>query len=318
MSADRQTELERFKTEINLSEYAAHVGFVIDKRQSSNNNIVMTAANGQKINIKRKLGGTWVYIDPRNPTDAGTIIDFIRTRDGINLGELRKQLRPWIGESSFPIAPRPAAGTFAADVAPVGRDREGVKTRLLACEVVSFDYLAGRGINLALQTGPRFQGTILRDPRRNTIFPHRDTEGVCGFEIKNAGFTGFAKGGEKGLWCSRAAPGDQTAVFAETAIDALSYAMVHGTEQTRFFSTAGALNPSQPDLIRAAVLRLPEGATVILAFDNDPGGDSLCESVAGSIGEKDGRVSVIERRPPVRGQDWNDALTAENPTVEAC
>jgi hypothetical protein len=37
------------------------------------------------------------------------------------------------------------------------------------------------------------------DARRNAVFPHRDDDGVCGYEIKNRGFTGFATGGVKAL-----------------------------------------------------------------------------------------------------------------------
>jgi hypothetical protein len=47
---------------------------------------------------------------------------------------------------------------------------------------------------------PRFAGRLKVDFRSNAIFPHADKDGPCGYEIKNKGFTGFARGGEKGLW----------------------------------------------------------------------------------------------------------------------
>jgi hypothetical protein len=34
-------------------------------------------------------------------------------------------------------------------------------------------------------------------------FPHFDQLGLCGYELKNRNFTGFAPGGEKGLWSSQ-------------------------------------------------------------------------------------------------------------------
>lgn len=62
------------------------------------------------------------------------------------------------------------------------------------------------------------------DSRGNAVFPHFDLDGLCGYEIKNRGFTGFARGGAKGLWLSNAQDGDNRLIFAESAIDALSHA----------------------------------------------------------------------------------------------
>ena len=50
------------------------------------------------------------------------------------------------------------------------------------------------------------------DSRGNTVFPHFDAAGLCGYEIKNRGFTGFAAGGKKGLWFSHARPDDRCLV----------------------------------------------------------------------------------------------------------
>jgi hypothetical protein len=47
---------------------------------------------------------------------------------------------------------------------------------------------------------------------------------VCGYEIKNRDFTGFARGGSKGLWLSHTEPDDTRMVSCESAIDALSHA----------------------------------------------------------------------------------------------
>jgi hypothetical protein len=57
--------------------------------------------------------------------------------------------------------------------------------------------------------------------RGSATFPHFDREGLCGFERKNKGFTGFASGGTKGLWLSREQPDDSCLVFCEAAISRL-------------------------------------------------------------------------------------------------
>ena len=60
------------------------------------------------------------------------------------------------------------------------------------------------------------------------LFPHRDADGLCGFEIKNAGFTGFAAGGGKALWHSARPESARTVVVCESAFDAMSYQQLTG------------------------------------------------------------------------------------------
>jgi hypothetical protein len=100
-------------------------------------------------------------------------------------------------------------------------------------------------------------------------------------------------------------------VIAETAIDALSYAAIKGTKDARFISTGGSLNQRQPDLITGAIQKLPKGGEVVLAFDNDTGGDELTETLKALFGKiKPAECVLMESRPPSRGMDWNDVLRA--------
>lgn len=305
---DRTTELQLFKTSINLSEYAASVGYDLDRQASSRNSAVMRHANGDKVVIARSGAGHWIYFSVQDDRDNGTIIDFVQKRTGGDLGTVRQTLRPWVGSHPTPLR-RPEPGRFAAKLEPSNQDIAAVQAAFAACEPGPSLYLERRGLNKAVQGGERVTGTIFTDKRRNTVFPHWNRAGLSGFELKNTGFTGFAKGGEKGLWHSRIRPGDDTAVFAETAIDALSYFALEGHAKMRLFSTGGALNPVQPGLIAGAVQQLPEGGTVILATDFDPGGDELATALRQAIGGA-GRdeLHVIEDRPKQPGADWNDVL----------
>ncbi len=72
---------------------------------------------------------------------------------------------------------------------------------------------AGARYPAALLQNDRFAGRIRIDLRQNAIFPHFDAQGLCGYEIKNADFTGFASGGTKGLWLSQEMPGDDSLVL---------------------------------------------------------------------------------------------------------
>lgn len=116
-----------------------------------------------------------------------------------------------------------------------------------------------RGIPASLLRSERFADKIKADFRANAVFPHADQDGPCGYEIKNRNFTGFAKGGEKGLWFSAASKPDATLVIAESGIDALSYAVLHPDDHARYASTGRAMNPNQPALIRAAIEKMEQG-----------------------------------------------------------
>lgn len=298
-------ELERFKTQVNLSEFAASRGYALDRRESSRNSAVMRHPDGDKIVIARhEASGNWMYFSVRDDRDNGTIIDFVQRLDGVSLGRARQILRSWMG------SPRPAGiqlSMFAKDLEPVTRDRAAVAAvweRAKNC--FSLPYLASRGIGPGVLMLPRFSGRVrVEGSHNNVLFAHYDKGGLCGYEIKNKGFTGFAAGGVKGLWFSQALPSDRQLVLVESGIDALSYHVLHPDELwTRYMSTGGALNPRQPELLRGAMEKLPEGAVVLLAFDNDEGGEKLAEEVSAII--PSGRAA--RRVVPDVGKDWNEAL----------
>jgi hypothetical protein len=131
---------------------------------------------------------------------------------------------------------------------------------------------------------------------------------LCGFEKKNRGFTGFAAGGEKGLGVSNDVAADKRIVFAESFIDALSYACLFPCAYTRYRSFGGGLSPRQPELIRAHIAALPAGAEVIAATDADAAGESFA-AVIGGLSEG---YRFRAHRPGAG--DWNDVLRKNSRT----
>jgi len=97
-------------------------------------------------------------------------------------------------------------------------------------------------------------------------------------------------------------------VLAESGIDALNYATLHPNENARYASFGGALNPFQPELIRAAIDRLTHGATVWIATDNDADGAGFAAIIEGLVAETGRGDLTVERSVPVDAKDWNDAL----------
>lgn len=295
------SELERFKTDVVLPEFAAARGYAVDRRQSSRNSVVMRHPDGDKIIIARYEGTNhWVYFSVRDDRDNGTVVDFLQNRGGGSLGLVRQALRGWLG-SSRPVSQLPL---FVRELQPVSRDRAGVIAAWEKAEVcTALPYLIGRGLGADILGLPLFADRMRVDHRRNALFPHYDKEGLCGFEIKNKDFTGFAAGGVKGLWYSESKTTDNRLILTESAIDGLSFHVMLGDQFTRYMSTGGELNPQQPALLRGAMEKLHSSAVVVLAFDDDEGGEKLVKEVEAIAPA--GR-ELVRIKPDAK--DWNQAL----------
>lgn len=302
-------ELERFKTEINLSEYAASLGYEWKRRESSRNSVVMRHANGDKIVIARGHDEHWIFFSVRDDADNGSIIDFRQNRAGGSLGQVRKALRPWVSGGRVH---RPLPESFAAHVEKSTQDRQGVIAAYARMQDAAFHaYLESRAIGKETLADPRFIGRIRRDVHGNAIFPHFDEQGLSGYEIKNADFTGFARGGEKGLWASHIEPDDRRLVICESAIDALSYHALHPGGGARYVSTGGAWSDKARELLRRAGEKHP-GPEIVLAFDNDAQGRAY-ETEARALLSDTGKITLTGVPHP--GLDWNDELQRRRPHV---
>ncbi|MFV0443447.1 MAG: DUF3991 domain-containing protein, partial [Planctomycetaceae bacterium] len=296
---------------IDLCQYAVSRGFVLDRKQSSRSSAVLRHPNGDKLIVARNANGQYVYFNAKG-SDNGTIIDLIQSRDRISLGEVRKLLRPWLGRSaaSLPDSPPP---TLPLELQPSEHDAARVLARWMQARPIgqTHPYLeAGRHIPRAVLKSPLFQDRIRIDARGNALFPHFNLSGLCGFEIKNTGWTGFSPGGVKGLAGSRPQPDDRELVIGETVIDLLSYATLKGTAQRRFLSTAGQISPSQSECLRIAAGRMPPGSRIVLAVDHDDGGWKLATQIRAALAASG--LPIVEDIPPQPGDDWNDVLRRGN------
>lgn len=301
-------ELSRMKREINLTEYAASVGYALDRKESSSNFVVMRHNNDDKIIITKGYTGQWIYFSVRNDKDKGTIIDFVQKRQSVNLGMIRRILRPWLSGGTKTIPET----NYTKILAPSNKDQQAVicEYNKTQCITKHSNFLHKRGVPLQTITSNRFDGKIRIDKRQSIIFPHKNTNGLCGFDIKNFGFTGFSKGGEKGLWFSAANKSDTRLVLTESAIDALSFYTLNPDRGTRYASISGRMNRTQPDLIKKAIQRMPQGAEIIIAMDNDLSGHELAEQIE-TLAEQTKRADLIISKdfPQIEGQDWNNVLT---------
>ena len=303
-------ELEQFKRSINIAELAASYGFKVEGRPYPSGYTMRNA--GSKIVVATDAkDGHGIFFEVHGNTDGGSVVDFVMWQRGCNLGYARKYLREYCGQSSFsfPTAPR------LPKPLPVERDRAKVLVEWEEMQPYKSGYLKGR--KLTPETIAQFTDHIRIDNSSygNVCFLHEDENGVTGYEMKNMGFMGFAKGGEKALFLCQVGEArdtiEQRIIIAESAIDAMSCYQLNPSDGI-FISIAGGLNPKQPELLRRTLAKYPH-ARIFIATDNDlptkdhpkPEGEhyyevirALCPSTA----------TAIRAIPPEPYKDWNDYL----------
>jgi hypothetical protein len=300
-----ESELDQFKRHINLVEFAVdRYGYRRLPRESSRScHVLDHAPTKDRILVTRQADGHWVYCSVRDDRDNGSVVDFVQRRRRFDLGRTRQELRDWLRLPRSDPGPehRPACP-------PVVRNRRAVVEAFAAARSLrNSAYLNSRGLRSETLTSPRFRGTWKVDARGNVLFPHRDEEGLAGFEIKNRGFTGFARGGSKALWQSARRPSDTILLITESAIDAISYQQLHRTEHVGYLSVAGTISREQAELLGRTFAALPPSVEIVAGVDSDLAGRVLA-GILTQIAAAHGRAIVQHSPDPGVAKDWNDVL----------
>ncbi len=310
-------ELDRFKRDVNLTEFAAGRGYrLVDReraaegkwRGSTQASVSMRHPDtNDKIIIRRDRDGHWTYFSVRDDRDNGTVVDFLQRRGHAGLGAVRKELRSWlrVDRPKLPIE------LYRPSVQIQERDEAAAAAAYSNARAARCRYLEDRGISREVAADRRFAEAYRLGDRGNVLFPHRDpaTGLVVGFEIKNRGFTSFASGGRKTFWISDARPDDARLVVVESSIDAFSYHQLFPHQHSRYLSTGGAVGPEALALIGAAIASMPVGAEVVSATDADGGGERLHKQLEVAGGRP------LRRHASPLPKDWNDYLQSLERTL---
>jgi hypothetical protein len=73
------SELDAFKQRIDLRQFAASLGYEMDRRESWRGSTVLRRG-ADKIVVKRNGNGHYVFFSVRDDDDHGTLIDFLQRR----------------------------------------------------------------------------------------------------------------------------------------------------------------------------------------------------------------------------------------------
>lgn len=75
-------ELEMFKRQINLVEFAGSMGYELLQKESSRHSKVMRGPSGKIVIATDAKDGHGIYFSVGSEQDSGTIIDFLQRRGG--------------------------------------------------------------------------------------------------------------------------------------------------------------------------------------------------------------------------------------------
>jgi DNA primase len=123
---------------------------------------------------------------------------------------------------------------------------------------------------------------------------------LSGYEKKNAGYTGFSKGGKKGVCVFHDGQNKvDNLVITETAIDALSKAQLDGLPESTAYCSIGG-TPSEEQIFQLAEIVKNNKLRAIIAVDRDQGGERITQSIRTLL--PDAEIVLPKKK------DWNDDL----------
>jgi|GEM_PF-2602352 len=292
-----EAELTRFKEEIPLVPLAtSRYGYeVTDKAR---NDSWFKLERGPEVLIVSQKDGHDLFVNPRDTKDSGSVVDFVKSRDNLNLGQTRQQLRSYLGEGG----PEQDRSTYAAKPAPLPQVRQEVRgpdanlpddpkerrdellRRGLGVQPVLTDrtFLRDRGLSDETIGAPAFQGRVFTSqngPHKNTVFPLINEAGYASYEEKNHNFKSMMPGAKDGVWVSKPTAGKDTpverVVIGESAIDQMSKYQLEQAggkgPNTLYIATSGTVTQRQVELIQK-IIDKQQPREVALASDNDNAG----------------------------------------------
>jgi len=292
-------ELNNFKTNINLADFSTSFGYCLETEKSSKNAPVMRADNGEKIVIGRdKADNHYIYFNPNDDRDNGTIIDFIKNRTGESLGYIRRRCRAWLRSPG--VRPNISVIVSTKDATKIANKWH----RLENDEHIFSDF---DGIK------PKYIEELLSKNHTKMVkgelyFMLSDQNGICGFEKRTRkGEKFIEEGSTKGLFINGNSidKADRIIIF-ESPMDMLAYKQLGMSQKNDFrVCTMGSIGETAKSSLKV-IFERNQTAKVLYAVDNDRPGKELAEKIY-ALDTAQGRKSCYER-PPEEVKDWKELL----------
>lgn len=323
-------EVAAMKRDVDLTDYAVHLGMEYDKKASYKGHAVFRHGSG-KYDIYQAADANWVWHDRHSGT-SGDIFKLYQEARGGTFIQAKDDVRAFQG------GVLPSLGKSAEEQARIDlvreesrqrKERERLETIATSTKnhYRTFGFMSRRDSYLSQERG--ISSEVLAETRWRTsrhgsaVFPHIDANSkFCGYEYRGAQvingerreFKGFTAETEKGIYLANPKCANPTEIrFSEGGVDTLSTYQLASPEDRRhilFIGTTGEPGPKT----EAAIIALVERYKIerfSLAYDRDQGGDGLtAKRHARLVGQFPGAQieDVRERIGLLPGEDPNEAL----------
>ena len=289
----RDDELTELRARVDCRAVLERAGWTLDERESTRGAAKYRQGAGRIVIVTHEGRG---WFDPVNG-GKGDVLALAQLVWGGTLGHARKSLRPLAG-----IAPAPVT-TAAGETEPHQVEAIWERAAVPRPGSQAWRYLTdGRGLSTDTIRRALAQG-VLREGIYGTIWAVHQTAAVdvTGWEMRGPNYKGFAKGGRKRLFRVGTATPDRVAL-AESAIDALSLAMIEGwREGTLYVSTGGGWGCEASEMLRFV---LNDTARLVIATDRGTGGELMASRLADLARE----WGIEAERLFPAAHDWNDQV----------
>lgn len=320
LSIFMENNLSLFRHEINIATYAESKGWRINQSKSGRDctvvqrmeNVGVAERSVETILVRKDEHKGYRYITDGDPSDRGTIIDFLVKKENFAItekedwGKIFTHLNNYMGNATNvqlpPTQPKPEkdlqkqVDSFHLNMNPLTDTR----------------YLESRGLTAKSFHSPEFQGQIFNSKVlgwKNTSFPLRTDEAfVCAINrsdeqngYRKEQWNRLTNEREGAIHISNLPQNTQKIdriIISESPIDSLSYLELHHQsirekqEHNIYVATAGTpANAAYATIQKIIQQTQPE--KIVMAFDNDNGGYRHSLNVIGQLSHPNAPTSEL-------------------------
>ena len=318
---DNREELELFKTQINIADVAQDMGYEIDKKKSTRKSIVLKAGGDVIIVSRNADNGHYIYFNANNPSDAGTIIDFVQQRTGKNLGQVRRLLRQYLqndnGVQHLQVSSKEYIKNYYKAIDYFTKRWEQIKKK--TDESNALRYKNARGLSPITLMTTQYMG--YDEETGKIVFPIFNENGICGLYLtdENMKEKYFAKNSIKGIWADKSIKelkdkDDVKIIITESPIDNLSLKEIatviknKSDDNVLHIATLGRMGQEAKDTLKKIFRFLPN-AELLIATDADEAGQEIANEII-NIAKSSNFEGNIERITFGKYKDANEYLMA--------
>ena len=289
----------------------------LDQRESTRRCLKYRRGTGEVLIVNHDGRGWW---DPMSRA-KGDVFTLAQHLDpGLNFGQVRRLLRPFVGLSpAYPALPR----RRERQAPPVPVAQRWARRAPVRSGSPAWDYLTRtRALPEAVVLAAIRAGVLREGPHASAWFTHLDHAGrLSGIEMRGPAWRSFSPNGTKTLFrlpgCVPANTGagrPTRLCVTEAPIEAMSLAALEGPRaeelraDTLYLGVAGGIGPETITALQQLLgeLSADPAAVLVAATNNDAAGERYAEQLA----EMAANAGVGSARllPPGGENDFNDVL----------